>query len=130
LDYVYGYAVGLDMTRRDLQAQMAKGGQPWEIAKSFDHSAPCSKIMPAAKIGHPGKGSIWLELNGDRVQDSDIAALIWKIPEIIATLSTYFALAPGDLIFTGTPAGVGPVRRGDVLHGKVEGVAELTVRVV
>ena len=130
LGCVYGYAVGLDMTRRDLQAQAAKGGHPWEIAKSFDESAPCSKIAPASKIGHPSKGAIRFDINGKVAQDSDISSLIWKVPEIIATLSTYFALAPGDLIFTGTPAGVGPVKRGDVLHGSVESVGEFTVRVV
>ena len=129
LDHIFGYAVGLDMTRRDLQAEAAKGGHPWEVAKSFDQSAPCSKIAPASKIGHPSKGAIRLELNGKRAQDSDISSLIWKVPEIIATLSSYFALAAGDLIFTGTPAGVGAVKRGDVLHGSVAGVGELTVRV-
>jgi fumarylpyruvate hydrolase len=130
LNHVYGYAVGLDMTRRDLQWEAKKLGRPWAAAKSFDHSAPCSKIAPASAIGHPSKGAIWLDLNGKRVQNADIAALIWKVPEAIATLSTMFTLAAGDLLFTGTPAGVGPVHRGDVLHGVVEGVGELTVRVV
>lgn len=129
-DHIFGYAVGLDMTRRDLQGEAARAGQPWETAKSFDDSAPCSRIMPAARIGHPNRGAIWLDLNGARKQNSDIGALIWKVPEIIATLSTFFKVQPGDLIFTGTPAGVGPVHRGDVLHGAVENVAELTVRVV
>jgi len=127
--HVYGYAVGLDMTRRDLQVDAGKKGQPWEIGKSFDHSAPCSKVVPASKIGHPNKGAIWLDLNGKRVQDSDISQLIWSVPEIIASLSTFFELMPGDLIFTGTPAGVGPVQKGDVLHGGVAGVGELTVQV-
>jgi fumarylpyruvate hydrolase len=129
LGHVYGYAVGLDMTRRDLQADARKKGQPWEVAKSFDWSAPCSKIAIAEKIGHPSKGAIWLDLNGKRVQNSDISQLIWSVSEIIATLSTYFELTAGDLIFTGTPSGVGPVRRGDVLRGVVENVSELTVRV-
>jgi fumarylpyruvate hydrolase len=128
--HVYGYAVGLDMTRRDLQTDAGKKGQPWEVGKSFDHSAPCSKVVPAAKIGHPSKGGIWLDLNGKRVQDSDISHLIWNVPEIIASLSTFFELLPGDLIFTGTPAGVGPVKKGDLLHGGVDRVGELTVRVV
>jgi fumarylpyruvate hydrolase len=130
LEHIYGYAVGLDMTRRDLQDQAKALRRPWEAAKAFDHSAPCSRIVPAARIGHSGRGAIWLDVNGKRAQSSDISALIWKIPEIIAELSTLFTLAPGDLLFTGTPAGVGPVQRGDMLHGRVEGVAELTVRVV
>jgi fumarylpyruvate hydrolase len=130
LKHICGYAVGLDMTRRDLQDQAKALRRPWEAGKSFDHSAPCSRIVPAARIGHPKRGTIRLEINGKRAQDSDIAALIWKIPEIVGELSKLFTLAPGDLIFTGTPAGVGPVQRGDVLHGSVEGVADLTVRVV
>jgi len=130
LSHVFGYAAGLDMTRRDLQQQAAKSSRPWDVGKAFDHSAPCSPVVPASRIGHPGKGAIWLELNGKRVQTSDLSALIWSVPEIIAELSRFFALTPGDLIFTGTPAGVGPVHRGDTLHGKIENVAELTVRVV
>ena len=128
--HIYGYAVGLDMTRRDLQDQAKALRRPWEAGKAFDYSAPCSRIQPVARIGHPIRGAIWLDVNGKRAQNSDIAALIWNIPEILAELSKLFTLAPGDLIFTGTPAGVGPVQRGDVLHGCVEGVAELTVRVV
>jgi fumarylpyruvate hydrolase len=130
LSHVYGYAVGLDMTRRDLQEQAKKMSRPWDAGKAFDHSAPCSRVVPAAKIGHPSRGAIWLDVNGKRVQKSDLSALIWKIPEVIAILSTLFTLAPGDLVFTGTPAGVGPVQRGDLLRGGVENVAELTVRVV
>ena len=130
LKHIYGYAVGLDMTRRDLQDQAKALRRPWEAGKAFDYSAPCSRIQPVARIGHPIRGAIWLDVNGKRAQNSDIAALIWNIPEILAELSKLFTLAPGDLIFTGTPAGVGPVQRGDVLHGCVEGVAELTVRVV
>ena len=130
LDYVYGYAVGLDMTRRDLQAEAKKMARPWDASKAFDYSAPCSRIAPAGKIGHPDKESIWLEVNGKRVQDSDISAMIWSIPEVVATLSTLFALAAGDLIFTGTPGGQGSVRRGDLLHGVIDKVGELTIRVV
>lgn len=130
LDHIYGYAVGLDMTRRDLQLQAQKMGRPWEVGKAFDYSAPCSAVAPASKIGHPNKGAIWLERNGSRVQSSDLSALIWNVPEIIAQLSTLFRLTPGDLVFTGTPAGVGPVQRGDVLEGKVEGVGDLTLRIV
>ena len=117
LEHVYGYAAGLDMTRRDLQAQAKKMGRPWDAAKAFDGSAPCGAINPASIIGHPRMGAIWLDVNGRRVQQSDISQLIWSVPEIIAELSALFALQPGDLIFTGTPAGVGPVHRGDVLHG-------------
>jgi fumarylpyruvate hydrolase len=130
LNHLYGYAVGLDMTRRDLQLQAQKMARPWDVGKAFDLSAPCSAVAPAAKIGHPKKGPIWLERNGKRVQNSDLSALIWKVPEIISQLSKLFRLTPGDLVFTGTPAGVGPVQRGDVLHGCVEGVGELTVKVV
>jgi fumarylpyruvate hydrolase len=130
LDHVYGYAVGLDMTRRDLQAEAKKMARPWEASKGFDGSAPCSRIKPASKIGHPEKASIWLEVNGKRVQDSDISAMIWNVPEVIASLSVLFTLAPGDLIFTGTPGGQGPVQRGDVLHGGVDKVGELTLRVI
>jgi fumarylpyruvate hydrolase len=130
LRHIYGYAVGLDMTRRDLQDQAKALRRPWDAGKAFDHSAPCSRVVPAARIGHPERGAIWLDVNGQRAQSSDISALIWKVPEIIAQLSTLFTLVPGDLIFTGTPAGVGPVQRGDTLHGAVEGVAELTMRVV
>jgi fumarylpyruvate hydrolase len=130
LDHVYGYAVGLDMTRRDLQAEAKKMGRPWDVGKAFDGSAPCTEIRPVAEIGHPIKGAVWLEVNGEPRQRGDLAQLIWKIPEMIAYLSTLFTLAPGDLIFTGTPAGVGPVERGDLLRGGVEGVGTLTVRVV
>ena len=130
LDHVYGYAVGLDMTRRDLQAEAKKMGRPWDVGKAFDGSAPCTAIRPAAEIGHPAKGAVWLEVNGGERQRGDLAQLIWKIPEMIAYLSTLFTLAPGDLIFTGTPAGVGPVERGDLLRGGVEGVGTLVVRVV
>jgi fumarylpyruvate hydrolase len=130
LDHVYGYAVGLDMTRRDLQAEAKKMGRPWDVGKAFDGSAPCTAIRPATEIGHPDRGAVWLDVNGASRQRGDLAQLIWKIPEMIAYLSTLFALAPGDLIFTGTPAGVGPVERGDLLRGGVEGVGTLTVRVV
>jgi fumarylpyruvate hydrolase len=130
LDHVYGYAVGLDMTRRDLQAEAKKMGRPWDTGKAFDGSAPCSAVRRASEIGHPTKGAVWLEVNGETRQRGDLGQLIWKIPEMIAYLSTLFTLGAGDLIFTGTPAGVGPVERGDVLKGAVEGVGTLTVRVV
>jgi fumarylpyruvate hydrolase len=130
LEHVYGYAVGLDMTRRDLQGEAKKMGRPWDTGKAFDASAPCSDVVPAAKIGHPSKGAIVLEVNGQVKQKGDLGDLIWKIPEMIAYLSTLFTLVPGDLIYTGTPAGVGPVVKGDVMKGTVEGVGTITVRVV
>lgn len=124
LAHVYGYAAGLDMTRRDLQSEAKKMGRPWDTGKAFDHSAPCSAVVPAAKIGHPAKGAVVLEVNGEVKQRGDLAELIWKIPEMIAYLSTLFALVPGDLIFTGTPAGVSTVGRGDVLEGGVDALGE------
>lgn len=130
LDCVYGYAVGLDMTRRDLQGEAKKAGRPWEAGKAFANSAPCSQIVPAARIGHPSTGRIRLDVNGKTVQDADISALIWNPRETIASLSTLFTLAAGDLIYTGTPAGVGAVVAGDVLKGAVEGVAEIALRIV
>ena len=130
LSHVYGYAVGIDMTRRDLQAVAKKAGRPWEVGKAFEHAAPCSAIAPAAAIGHPGRGAIALEVNGEERQCGDLAQLIWKVPEIISYLSGLFSLAGGDLVFTGTPSGVGPVTRGDRLHGRVAGVGEIEVEVV
>jgi len=121
------YAVGLDMTRRDLQAECKKHGRPWEIAKAFDHSAPCSALR---SIDHPTNGAIWLDVNGERRQTGDLNQMIWKVPEIVAYLSGLFELFPGDLIMTGTPSGVGPVKRGDRLHGHVEGVGDVETRVV
>lgn len=126
---VYGYAVCLDMTRRDLQETAKKAGRPWEAAKAFAASAPCSALVPASAIGHPDRGAIWLEVNGERRQAGDLAQMIWKVPEIVAELSRLFTLAAGDVILTGTPAGVGPVRPGDRLRGHVEGVGELEVTV-
>jgi len=130
MDCVYGYAVGLDMTRRDLQGEAKKLGRPWEVGKSFEASAPCGPLVPASRIGHPAEGAVWLDVNGQRRQTGDLSQLIWKIPETIAYLSGLFTLAPGDLIMTGTPAGVGAVQRGDVMKGGVEGVGEIEVRVV
>lgn len=130
LDLVFGYGVALDMTCRDLQAEAKKHGRPWDAAKSFDASAPCSQIVPAGQTGHIEAGRIWLEVNGELRQEGDINQMIWKVPEMIAYLSRLFELRPGDLILAGTPAGVGPVQRGDSLHGGVEGVSELTVNIV
>lgn len=130
LTHVYGYAVGIDMTRRDLQAAAKKAGRPWEAAKAFEHAAPCSAVSPAADVGHPVRGAVTLEVNGEMRQSGDLAQLIWKVPEIISHLSGLFTLAGGDLVFTGTPAGVGPVACGDRLRGRVEGVGEIEVAVV
>lgn len=127
LGHVFGYAVGLDMTRRDLQAVAKKAGRPWDMAKGFDRSAPMSPIRPAAEIGHPREGAIWLRINGESRQEGDLAQQIWKVPETIAYLSTLIALRPGDLIMTGTPKGVGRVERGDHLEGHIDGVGNLTV---
>ncbi len=127
---IWGYAVGLDMTRRDLQSALKKQGRPWEIGKSFDRSAPISPIRPAHSSGLVESGRIWLDVNGERRQQGDIADLIWRVPEIIAHLSRYFRLEPGDLIFTGTPAGVGACVAGDKLRAGVDGVGTLAVDVV
>jgi fumarylpyruvate hydrolase len=129
LTHVFGYGVGLDMTRRDLQGEAKKLGRPWEVGKAFESAAPCSEIVPASAIGHPAKGAVWLKVNGETRQTGDLNQLIWKVPEMIAYLSGLFELRAGDLIFSGTPAGVGPVKRGDVLHGGVDGVGEIKVTV-
>jgi fumarylpyruvate hydrolase len=129
-NHVFGYAAGLDLTRRDLQAEARKTGKPWDMSKGFDHSAPLGPIHPAARIGHPKAGRIFLKVNGVVKQDGDLADLIWSVPEIVAALSTYVTLAPGDLIFTGTPSGVGPLERGDALVGEIEGVGEVRTKIV
>lgn len=126
---IYGYGVGIDFTRRDLQAQIKKQGRPWEAAKAFEHSAPVSALVPVAEVGHPASGRIYLDLNGKRAQDGDLSQMIWKVPEIIAELSKLFELAAGDVIMTGTPAGVGPVVRGDRIECGVEGIATLSLKV-
>jgi fumarylpyruvate hydrolase len=127
LSLVFGYAVGLDMTRRDLQAEAKKTGRPWDMAKGFDLSAPTSAIRPVSEIGHPERGSIWLRINDELRQQGDLGQQIWKVPETIAYLSTLVELRPGDLIMTGTPKGVGPVHRGDRLVGHIDGVGDLEV---
>jgi fumarylpyruvate hydrolase len=129
LDHVFGYAVGLDMTRRDLQGEAKKLGRPWEVGKAFEHSAPCGEIVPASLIGHPAVGGVTLEVNGVLKQRGDLNQLIWKVPEMISYLSGLFVLKPGDLIMSGTPAGVGAVVRGDIMTGKVAGVGEISIRV-
>jgi fumarylpyruvate hydrolase len=118
------------MTRRDLQGEAKKMGRPWDTGKGFEFSAPCSDLIRASTLGHPTTGRVWLDVNGETKQQGDLADLIWSIPEMIAYLSTLFTLRAGDLIMTGTPAGVGPVKRGDVMSGGVEGVATITTKVV
>jgi len=130
LSHVWGYGVGLDMTRRDLQGQMKKAGRPWEIGKAFEDSAPCTALIPASEIGHPDTGRVWLDVNGENRQEGDLNQLIWKIPEMINYLSELFELAPGDVIFSGTPSGVGAINPGDVMTAGVEGVGEMTINVV
>jgi fumarylpyruvate hydrolase len=127
---VYGYGVGLDMTRRDLQGECKKAGRPWEIGKAFEHSAPCTELVPASVTGELHKGEVWLKVNGEVRQSGNLNQMIWKIPEMISYLSGLFELKPGDLIMSGTPSGVGPVQRGDELHGHVEGVGDLHLKVV
>ncbi len=126
LDHVFGYGVGLDMTRRDLQGEAKKMGRPWEMGKAFDNSAPCTALKTVTMVGHPAKGAIWLKVNGEVKQKGDLADLIWNIPETIAYLSKLITLRPGDIIMSGTPAGVGPVKAGDRLEGHVDGVGDLT----
>ena len=130
LAHVYGYALGIDLTRRDLQNEAKKTGRPWEIGKAFEHSAPMTDITPATKSGHLSKGAIWLKVNGEMRQQSDLTQLIWNIPEIIAHLSAIFELRAGDLIMTGTPAGVAAVKPGDVMEGYCEGVGTIITKVV
>lgn len=130
LDCVFGYAVGLDMTRRDLQDAAKELRRPWDASKAFEESAPCSAIVPASRIGHPAAGMITVAVNGKTTQTGDLKQMIWKVPEIVSYLSGLFTLAPGDLVFTGTPAGVGAVVRGDRLSGRIDGVGSLEVTVV
>ncbi len=127
LDHVVGYGVGLDMTRRDLQGEAKKMGRPWEMGKSFDNSAPCTALKTVAMVGHPTKGAIWLKVNGKVTQKGDLSEMIWNVPETIAYLSKLITLRPGDIIMSGTPAGVGPVKAGDKLEGHVDGVGDLTI---
>jgi fumarylpyruvate hydrolase len=127
LDHVFGYGVGLDMTRRDLQGEAKKMGRPWEMGKAFDNSAPCTTLKPVAMVGHPAKGAIWLKVNGKVAQKGDLSEMIWNVPETIAYLSNLITLRAGDVIMSGTPAGVGPVKAGDKLEGHVDGVGDLTV---
>jgi fumarylpyruvate hydrolase len=130
LDHVYGYALGLDMTRRDLQIKMREMGRPWDIGKGFDHSAPIGPLHRAADVGHLTHGAIWLTVNGAAKQKADISQLIWSVAETVACLSKFFELAPGDLIYTGTPEGVGAIVKGDQIRGGIDGLGEFAVAVV
>jgi fumarylpyruvate hydrolase len=129
LEHAWGYACGLDMTRRDVQIAARDKGRPWDMGKGFDHSAPCSAIVPAAKIGHVSAGRIELKVNGQVKQSSDLKIMIWSVPETIAYLSGLVELCPGDLIYTGTPDGVGPVVKGDRLEGAIDAVGTLSVTI-
>ncbi len=130
LDHVYGYSVGIDMTRRDLQSAAKEMRRPWEAGQAFVHAAPCAAIVPAGDIGHPDSGRIWLAVNGEVRQDGDLAQQIWSVPESISHLTKLFELVPGDLIMTGTPAGVGSVNRGDKVTGGIDGIADIEITVV
>jgi fumarylpyruvate hydrolase len=130
LEHVFGYAVGIDLTRRDLQNESKKAGRPWDTSKGFDQSAPISAIKPVRGSEHPRRARIWLSVNGEMRQQGDIADLIWSVPEIIAELSALFALAAGDLIYTGTPEGVGAVKPGDRIEGGIDGVGTLGASIV
>jgi 2-keto-4-pentenoate hydratase/2-oxohepta-3-ene-1,7-dioic acid hydratase in catechol pathway len=130
LQHVYGYAIGLDMTRRDLQRAMGDQKKPWEIGKSFDNSAPIGPIHPVATIGHFKEGNIWLKVNGQVKQNADLKQMIWSVAEQISKLSEAFELMPGDIIYSGTPENVGPVVRGDVMEGHIDGLPNLSVKVV
>lgn len=130
LGIVYGYAAGIDLTRRDIQAIAKKTGRPWDMAKGFDHSAPIGTIVPASKVGHPANAAISLKVNGASRQSADIADMIWPLAGVIAHLSALVTLKPGDLIFTGTPAGVAAVVRGDRLEGEVAGVGTVATTLI
>jgi len=130
LGHVFGYGLGFDMTRRDQQNKAKKAGKPWEAAKAFDHSAPIAPIRPVSEIGHPDSGRIWLAVNGEIRQDSDLDLQIWNVQEGISHLSKLYEVMPGDLIYTGTPDGVGPVKPGDVMTGGIDGIGEIEITVV
>src|SRR5687768_17084003 len=127
LDHVFGYAVGLDMTRRDLQSVAKKAGRPWDMAKGFDESAPTSPIRRADEIGHPDQGEIWLRVDGEQRQRGDLSQQIWKVPEAISYLSGLVTLRPGDLLMTGTPSGVGRIEPGNKLEGHIDGIGDVVV---
>ncbi|MEY3043774.1 MAG: fumarylacetoacetate hydrolase family protein [bacterium] len=130
LEHVYGYGLGLDMTRRDLQGEAKKLGRPWEVGKSFEKSAPMSELVPASETGHLDQGRICLKVNGEIKQDGDLNQMIWKVPEMIAYLSRFYDIAGGDLIMSGTPAGVGPIQRGDKMECEIENLGTMTIEVI
>jgi len=130
LGLVFGYAAGIDLTRRDLQDEAKATRRPWDMSKGFDQSGPIGEIAPVAKVGHPAAGRIFLKVNGEVRQDGDLADQIWAVPEVITALSRLVRLQAGDLIFTGTPEGVGPLARGDLAEGHIEGVGMLRVRII
>ena len=130
LDHVYGYALSLDMTRRDRQGEMKKAGRPWEIGKAFERSAPIGPVHPVSEVGHLDTGAVTLTVNGDLRQEGDLNQLIWKVPEMISYLSEYFELAAGDVIMSGTPSGVAAVEKGDTMEIAIEGLGSLSVAVV
>ena len=130
LEHVYGYGLGLDMTRRDLQGEAKKLGRPWEVGKSFEKSAPMSELVPASETGHLDQGRICLKVNGEIKQDGDLNQMIWKVPEMIAYLSRFYDIAGGDLIMSGTPAGVGPIQRGDKMECEIEHLGTMTIEVI
>ncbi|HTS85422.1 MAG TPA: fumarylacetoacetate hydrolase family protein [Usitatibacter sp.] len=130
LDHVFGYGVGLDMTRRDLQRAMGDQKKPWEVGKSFDHSAVVSYLHPADRTGHLAKGAIWLKVNGQVKQNADLAMMTWNVAEMISHLSAFYELVAGDIIYCGTPENVGPVVPGDVMTGHIDGIYEINVKVV
>jgi len=129
LDHVFGYGLALDMTRRDLQGIAKKAGRPWEIGKAFEQSAPCGPVLPVSEVGHPDQGRLELKVNGEVRQEGDLNQMIWKVPEMISYLSEYFELAPGDIILSGTPSGVGPVSKGDKMELSIDALGSLTVTV-
>ena len=129
-DHIFGYAVGIDLTRRDLQGLAKERGGPWDTAKSFEKAAPITAIHEVEEVGHPNSGRIWLAVNGDVRQDGDIVDMVWTVDETIAGISKLFTLAPGDLIFTGTPAGVGAIDRGDEITGGIDGVGEISISII
>jgi fumarylpyruvate hydrolase len=130
LNHVWGYAVSLDMTRRDLQGEAKKLGRPWEIGKAFERSGPVGPLQPVSQTGHPDHGRIELKVNGELRQEGDLNQMIWKVPEMISYLSEYFELKAGDVIMSGTPSGVNAVVRGDTMEANIEGLGSLTVKVV
>jgi len=128
-DHIFGYAVGIDLTRRDLQSEARKQGRPWDLSKGFDHSAPIGAIRPVAAVGHVTRAAIWLKVNGTVRQQANVSEMISNVPEVVAELSTLWELRPGDLIYTGTPAGVGPLQPGDSVEGGIDGLGTVAITI-